>query len=92
MLGAVADGHALHDFRHFGLTLGGRYIQVAQREFNIFIYIQLINQVEALEHETDVPFAELGALLLLEVCHLGAEEFVTAAGRIVQQAEDVQKR
>ena len=50
-----------------------------------------IEQVEALEHESDVALTELGALLFLELADLRAEKFVGASGRVVKKAEDVQK-
>ena len=92
MLGAVADGHALHDFRDLLLALTGRYVQVPQRQLNVLIHIEFVNQVETLEHKADVALAELGALLLLEATHFCTEEFIRAAGGIVQQAQDVQQR
>ena len=83
VLGAMADGHALHNLRDFGLSLCGAYVQVAQRQLNILIHIQFVNQVEALEHKADIALAELGALLLLKIGHFRAQEFIGAAGGIV---------
>ena len=67
------------------------YVQIAQRQLNILIHIQFVNQVEALEHEADIALAELGALLLLKIGHFRAQEFIGAAGGIVQQAQDIQQ-
>ena len=92
MLGTVADGHALHDIRDLGLALGGRYVQIPKRQLNVLIHIEFVDQVEALEHEADVAFAELGTLFLLEAADLGAEEFIGTTGGIVQQAQNVQQR
>ena len=92
VLGAVADGHALHDFRDLLLALGSGDVEIPQRQFDVLIHIEFVDKVETLEHETDIAFAELGALFLLEVRHLGAEEFIAAAGRVVQQAQDIQQR
>ena len=87
----MADGHALHDLRHLLLALGGRNVQIAQRQLDVLIDIEFVDQVEALEYEADVALAELGALFLLELAYLGAKEFVGTAGGIVQQAQDVQQ-
>ena len=92
MLGAVADGHALHYLGNLGLAFAGADVQVAERQFDILIDIEFVDEVETLEHESDVTLAEGGALLLLEAAHLGTEKLIAAAGRIVQQAEDVEKR
>ena len=77
---------------NLGLAFAGADVQVAQRELNVFIDIQFVDQVETLEHEADVALAELGALLFLKIGHFRAKEFVAAAGGIVQEAEDVQQR
>ena len=92
MLCPVADIHSLEDFGHFLFPLGSADVQIAKRKLYILIDIQLVDKVEALEHETDVSLAELRAVLLLEFCHLVSEKLVAAACRVVQQAEDVQKR
>ena len=92
MLGSVADGHSLHNLGDLLLTLGGRDVQVTEWKLDVLIDIQLVDQVEALEHESDVTLTELGALLLLKLADLCAEKLVGAGGRIVQKTQDVQKR
>ena len=67
MVGTVADSHALHDFRDFRLALGSADVQIAKRQFDVLIDIEFVDEVEALEHESDVSFAELGTLLLLKI-------------------------
>lgn len=91
VLGSVADGHSLHNLGDLLLTLGRGDVQVPQRKLDVLIDIQFIDQVEALEHESDVALTELGALLFLELADLRAEKFVGASGRVVKKAEDVQK-
>ena len=88
---AMSDVHAGHDGLHTLLALGSRDVHVAQRQFDVLIHIQLINEVETLKHEANVALAELGAVLFLEVADLMAEEFVTALGGVVQEAEDVEQ-
>ena len=91
VLGAVLDGHALHDFRDTLLALGGGDVHVAQRQLDVLIHVQLVDEVEALEHEADVALAELGAVLLLEVAHLLPQQLVAAFRGVVQEAEDVEQ-
>ena len=92
MIGSMADVHPLHDVRDLLLALGRADVQVAQRKLDILIDIEFVDEVEALEHETDDPFTKLGALLLFEVRYFSAEKFIGTAGGIVQQAQDVQQR
>ena len=49
-------------------------------------------QVEALEHEADLPVAHLGQLVAREPGDIPAVEQVVAAGRPVEAAEDVHER
>ena len=70
VLGSVADGHSLHNLGDLLLTLGRGDVQVPQRKLDVLIDIQFIDQVEALEHESDVALTELGALLFLELADL----------------------
>ena len=91
VLRPVADVHAFEYLCDFLFPLRCADVEVAQRKFDILIDIEFVDEVEALEHESDVSLAELRAVLLLEFRHLVAEEFVTAAGRVVEQAEDVQQ-
>ena len=65
MLCPVADVHPCHHGLHFLLSFRGREVHVAQRQLDVFIDVQLINQVEALKHKSYVSFAELRPLLLL---------------------------
>ena len=88
---AVLDGHARHDVFHALAALGGGDVHVAQRQLDVFKHVQLVDEVEALEHEADVALAELGAVLFLEAAHLLAEQFILAVGGVVQEAEDVEQ-
>ena len=91
MLCTVADVHALHHLCHASLALRRRNVKITQRQLDVLIHIEFVNKVEALEHKADIALAELGTVLLLEVRHLGAQKFIGTAGRIVQQAQNVQK-
>ena len=92
MLGAVGDVHAAHYFLDAVFAFRRAHFEVGQRQFDVFIDVELVDEVETLEDEADVALAELRAVLLFEVRHLLTEEFVTALGRVVQEAEDVHQR
>src|SRR5690606_26095826 len=53
---------------------------------------QFINEVEALEDETDVMFSQVGALALIEFGHLDIIEKVTPIIQVVEQANNVEQR
>ena len=91
MARAVADVHPFQDIVHHLLTLAGFYFQVGKREFHVFEHVQFVDQVETLEHETDVAFADLRTLLLLEMPDFLACQVIIARSRIVQQPQDIQQ-
>ena len=64
---------------------------VQKWQFNVFEHVQLVNQVEALKHEPDVAFAQVGALTFPVLGHVGAIEKVAALAGIVEQANNVQQ-
>ena len=43
------------------------------------------------ERSKSVSFPEVGPSLLLEIGHLGAVEHIGSVGRIIQEAQDIQK-
>ena len=55
-------------------------------------YVQLVDEVEALEHEAYLTLAHLRALTLLQCAYLLSVEPILAAGGIVEQAQDVEQR
>ena len=92
VLCTVADVHALENLGHALLALRCADAQVAKRQLHVFVDIELVDQVEALEYEADVALAELGAVLLLEPADLLAEQLVASARGVIEQSEDVQER
>ena len=91
VLGPVGDGHSLHHGRDPLLALRGADVQVAQRQLNVFIYVQFVNQVETLEHEADVTLAEARTSLLFQLTHLLSQQLVGASCGIVQQTQNVEQ-
>ena len=92
MAGAVADGHATHDFRDAFLALSCGHAEVLQWQFDVLFHGELIDEVEALEYEADLPATRLGALTFPQAADLHAVEPVLPFRGIVQETEDVQQR
>lgn len=76
---------------HF-FALGGFDAQVDQRQLDVLVDVQFVDQVETLENETDFAFAVQRAIFFLQGSDFLSEQVVFARGRVVQQPEDVQQR
>ena len=66
VLGTVADVHALHHLLHFLLALSLGDAEIGKRQFDVLLYVELVNEVEALENETYLTFADGCALVLMQ--------------------------
>ena len=66
------------------LTTG--YLAIQQRYFDVFRYVQIVDQVEILKDEADAAVANLGQLVRVEPGHLFAGQAVTPGGGVVQAA------
>jgi len=73
----VADLHSLQYILNPFLPVAGLHLKIDQGELNIFIDIEFINQVKALEDETDIPFSENCPVPFLQVGNLRAIEDIT---------------
>ena len=92
VVGAMRDGHAAQHLLHALLPLFLRYTEIGQRQLHVFLHVQLVNQVEALEHKAYLTLAHSRALALLQRAHLLSVEPIPAGSGIVEQAQDVQQR
>ena len=92
VLGAMADVHALQHFVHAFFALRCAESHVGERQFHVLKYVKLVNEVERLEHESYLAFAQASALLFLKIGHFGVVELVASAGGVVEQSEDVEQR
>jgi len=92
VLGTVRDGHPFHHGRDPLLALGSTDFHVLERQLDVLIDVQLVDEVEALEYEADIALAKLGALAFFQLSHLLTEQLVGAARGVVQEAEDVEQR
>jgi len=78
VLGPVSDLHAFEHGIYLGMALGLVQLEVDQRQFDVFKDGELIDQIKTLEDESQVAFAQMGALAFLEFGHLVSNEVVAA--------------
>ena len=69
----------------------GRNAHVEQWQFDVFVYVQFVNQVEALEYETNDTFTQAGALCFSVFGDFLSIEVVFSARRVIEQAKDIQQ-
>ena len=80
----------VHDLNGFKGGVNSRlsfvrpHAQVEQRELDIFIYRQFIDQVKALKNKANVAFSELGSLSLRQLGYFRTHEFELTFGWIVE--------
>ena len=82
---------AFEGFSRAFLSFGRAHAAIRQRQFDVFVNVQIADQVKALEDETDLAIAYACALGEGQVFDRVAIEDVFAVGRRVQQAEDRKK-
>ena len=92
MMGTMRDGHTAQHLLYALLALLLGNAKISEWQFHILLHVQFIDEVEALEHEADMPFANLGALAFLQAAHVLAIEKVGSAGGIVEQSQNVEQR
>src|SRR5690606_21725718 len=73
-------------------ALGGGEREVEQRELDVLVDRQLVDQVEALEDEAERAPPEVGPAALVVARDVGAVEDEPPAAGLVEQAEDVEQR
>src|SRR5688572_740371 len=82
---------AFQGFRRAFLSVGRAHAAVSQRQFNVFVNVEIADQVEALEDKTDLAIAYARTFGKGKVLDRVAIEDVLAVRRRVQQAEDRKK-
>src|ERR1051326_4296055 len=73
-------------------SLACRHARIDERQRDILLRARAMQQLEALEHETDLAVAYPRAVVVREILHVVAVEPVLAARRRIQAAEDVEQR
>ncbi len=92
VLGTMADVHALHHLLHLLLALTLRNAEIGERQFDVLLYVELVDEVKALEDETYLAFADGRALVLVETRYLFVAKPVLARRGVVEESEDVEER
>src|SRR5712692_11640026 len=67
-----------------------RHVLVGERDFQIFEYRQIVNQVIALKHEANIRFMQLVALLDVELVDGFAEEVIVPGPCAIEHSDDAQ--
>ena len=76
--------YALFAFRSFDA-------KIYEGELDVFENRELVYEVEALEYEADIAFAEIGPFPLIEMGDFDAVEDEAAAIRIIEKTEDIEE-
>src|SRR5690625_3699064 len=85
----LGQSHLLEELHRPGATLAPAHPGVHERHLDILEDGEAGQQVERLEHETDVVVAGEGALVLAQVAHFLAAQQVLPLAVAVEQAQDV---
>src|SRR5690349_17313133 len=83
-------GHA-DSFERFSralLAFGRAHAAIGQRQFDVFVNVEIADQVEALEYETDFAVADARTLGKRKILDRMVIQDVLAGARRIQQAED----
>src|SRR5689334_6370302 len=65
---------------------------IRERDLEVFIYRQIIQQVVLLEHEADLLVAQSGALFGFEMMHCGVVKEIFSGPSMIMHSKDVQER
>ncbi len=89
---ALADDvEAVERIADNGRALRALDVAVRERNVEVLIHRQVIDQVVALEYEADVLLVEFDAVLRLHAVYLVAEEFEFARPGAIEHAEDAEQ-
>src|SRR6185503_498461 len=92
VLRARAQTHELECFADEIAALRFAYLLIEQWQLDVLVDVELVDQVEALEDEADVAFAQIGEPTLGIPRDFALAEEVLAAAWVVDEAHDVQQR
>src|SRR5690606_5017069 len=84
----------LHLFKHFlhsFLSFCCRYFGIDKRQLDVFKDGEFVDQIKALEYETDIMLAQIGALAFVELRHFNIIKEVATAVEIVKQSDDIEQ-
>ena len=83
---------AVQRVAHDRRALAALHVAIGERDIQVLIDRQVIDQVIALEHEADVLLVQLHPVLGFHAVHRVAGEFELAGPRAVEHAENAQQR
>ena len=91
MLQARRQADAGQGFLDALLALGGSESAIAQRHVNVVEKVEVRNQVEALEDESDLFVAQFRSGIVIQAAHVDTVQPVLATGELLKQTGDVEK-
>ena len=91
VLHARSQADARQRFVDALLALGAVEAAIAQRNVDVVGDVQIGNQIEALEDETDLLVAQLRTRVVVHAFHVDAIEEEFAAGEFLEQSGDVEE-
>jgi hypothetical protein len=65
---------------------------IAQRYLDVVVDIEIRNEIEGLEDESDLLVAQARALVVVEAAHIDAIELVFPAAELLEESRDGEKR
>src|SRR5581483_5113052 len=86
------DLEAVEDVGHHALAIFSADIPIRERNLEVLVHRQVVEQVIALEYEPDVLLVQFRALLRIQPMDRLLHEVVLAGPRAVVHAEDVEER
>src|SRR6185369_7179150 len=92
VLGAVAHAHAFQGLLYAGFSFAGRHAAISERQFYVLVNVEVTDQVEALEDESDLTVTDHRSVCHVQVLHWCALERELAFTRRVEQSNDCQQR
>ena len=86
------DLEMVERFGHHALPLTARNVFVGERQIDVLLHRQVVEQVIALEDHADIALGQFGALLALHRVHGLLAKPVLACPLVVEQGEHIQQR
>src|SRR3979490_2446980 len=87
----MREVHPLPSSRHAATSLGSGYAAVNQSDFHILSHIEVIDQIEVLEDETDARTSKQCELLLRASGNVLSHEPVSTGCRGVDEPQNVEQ-
>src|SRR5947207_143930 len=91
MVPAVHDLHFIQHLFHSFFTVGRFYTSINQWQFHILKNCQFIDEVKALEYESNISFAEISSFSLIKFGYFNPIKQKAAFVLVVEQTQDIQQ-